>query len=135
MEHVFVSYEIAKKLKQKGFDEPCLAYYLDKKFIFFVLNIFEPIELTNSFYKEKTISVITTTPTYQQVIDWLFEKHNIWITIENHQHSEPTNNLMRGFYFYIEQDGHCVVGRTEFGSFESQYNALEEAIEQALKLI
>ena len=27
MKHLFVPYEIAKQLKEKGFNEPCLAYY------------------------------------------------------------------------------------------------------------
>ena len=32
MKDQFVTYEIALKLKELGFDEECFAYYLDKKF-------------------------------------------------------------------------------------------------------
>lgn len=32
MKKLFVSYKIAKQLKEKGFDEPCFGKYVDKGF-------------------------------------------------------------------------------------------------------
>lgn len=71
MKHLFVPYEIALKLKEKGFDEPCLSwYYQESK---------ELCEVTSYLYEgsknsENNIDRVpfVTAPLYQQVIDWLF---------------------------------------------------------------
>jgi len=61
MKELFVSYEIALKLKELGFDEFCLGlYYIENKQWF--LNSDErPVDNEYFIYA----------PLYQQVIDWL----------------------------------------------------------------
>jgi hypothetical protein len=67
MKEQFVPHEIALKLKEKGFDEPCLGYFdpLYKKLV-----IWENGS-TNS------TSTWVYAPLWQQVIDWLSDVHNI----------------------------------------------------------
>lgn len=83
MKKQFVTYEIALKLKELGFDEECMAYYKDKKmsgvnkwnredFEFHSINI---KDVTN------TTSEIVLAPLWQQVIDWFREKYNIHTNI------------------------------------------------------
>lgn len=98
-----VGFELAKMLKEKGFDEPCLFFYsamegqeglllpvadsLDsivefmknKKTFFDKPSIDLRINKTlcNS-YAEKTL----TAPTIAEVVMWLYEKHNYWITVD-----------------------------------------------------
>lgn len=68
MEKLFASYEIAKKLKKLGFEEPCFGYYSslanNQLCLFFVKNVTD--------YKNSNTH--TLAPTYCQVIDWVFDK-------------------------------------------------------------
>jgi len=72
MKHLFVPYKLALLAKEKGFDEDCVGYYLSKSEL-------EPVIQANSNPNKdapdwkNTISA----PLYQQLIDWLFEKHDI----------------------------------------------------------
>ena len=70
MEKQFVKYEIALQLKELGFAEECLAYYCHDKSLIF------DVEKRDS-YKYKL-----WTPLWQQVIDWLVEKYNIYIDVK-----------------------------------------------------
>lgn len=75
MKDQFATYEIAKKLKELGFNEPCLGYFTPSmQFI-----------LANT---SKTLSIwdvrngFLIVPLWQQAIKWLKEKHNIRISID-----------------------------------------------------
>lgn len=86
MKKQFVTYEIALKLKELGFDEGCLMYWSKYYSPYFggtksnetpILVDFEEKlyeqrkELPRKYY---------SAPLWQQVIDWLREEHNILIT-------------------------------------------------------
>ena len=91
MEKQFVTYEIALKLKELSFDEPCLAYY-DIEILF-------PIEqpLPDEFNTTKTNNIhydddfhyplikleddIIIAPLWSQVVDWFRDKHHTNIEI------------------------------------------------------
>jgi len=75
MKHLFVPYEIALALKEKGFEEECLAYFLTSTQPDPVITVCNP----NKQYPEwiNTISA----PLYQQVVDWFREKHKIHFDI------------------------------------------------------
>ena len=84
MENEFVTYEIAKLLKELNFDEPCLAwYYFNEKNSSYALNSFKQdygdkfdwwkySELDSDVYVDHLMA-----PLWQQVINWLREKYNI----------------------------------------------------------
>lgn len=86
MKHLFVPYELAVKLKEKGFDEPCVSVFRGKSPYFDTMisgyesdilsqnefstnSNFDKIFVTNKTNKDYWI----TRPFYQQVIDWLRE--------------------------------------------------------------
>lgn len=84
MEKQFVTYEIALKLKELGFDEECLAYY-DIKMLFPVEqplpDEFNTTKTNNIYYNNdfhytsiKLEDDIIIAPLYQQVIDWCDSK-------------------------------------------------------------
>lgn len=65
----YVSFETAKLLKEKGFNEPCWFWY-------------SPIGELNRHYSEPAKSspcYETACPTLQMAIKWLMKKHNICI--------------------------------------------------------
>jgi hypothetical protein len=69
MEKEFVTYEIALKLKELGFDEECLAYFEDK-------------ELTHGMLNSVGKKRYLIAPLWQQVIDWFLSQYNIWIIVD-----------------------------------------------------
>lgn len=86
MKKQFVTYDIALKLKELGFDEECLCTYgkSDKRFM---RNpgtnmIDEPVE-DNPYYwqNSKVHESVICAPLWQQVIDWLREKYGFYVNI------------------------------------------------------
>lgn len=100
LKKMFVTDTIAKLLKEKGFDEPCFAYYQlshtgdDYKFYMvgergksgyndWYVN-YVGFGLSNSEMQRNPIGRLKqcfTAPMYQQVQDWLRTKHNIMLDI------------------------------------------------------
>lgn len=95
MREQFVPYEIALKLKEKGFDEPCLlqegyifSYFGESKYRFHSQLTGGPFgtdlkgkknsDLKGELPKYKDWVLI---PLWQQVIDWFRTKHNIDISV------------------------------------------------------
>ena len=130
----YVSFELAKLLKEKGFNEKCLMWYYGKNIINSDGNPLKADTLlkaqTNSgtIKNEHTIHACTA-PTLQMAMKWLREKHNRNITVKAH------NNVARlKTIYYIEVQnllepagmGFCVNGCT----FRDTY---EEACEAAIK--
>lgn len=71
VEEAYVSFETAKLLKEKGFDENCYAeYYVPTK----EFNHFEYEGNNNENYEEWI-----TAPTLQMAMKWLREVHNIFV--------------------------------------------------------
>lgn len=108
MKEQFVTYEIALKLKELGFDEPCFGYYRPMKEWMMEGTKFNPerhfhgcnwVNSDNSMYfmyrqnsfgdrdsvvknSEFTKAVENTAvPLWQQAIDWLREEKNLFIHI------------------------------------------------------
>ena len=124
MEEQFVTYEIALKLKELGFDEPCFAWFITdmpEK------NIHSPILAAQ--YKDWTrmYNDRVNAPLWQQVIDWFREKYNIhiWITY-NREYDNP--------YFT------CIVDISQINRITTGYckeysAAREQAILKSIELI
>ncbi len=84
MKREFVPYELALKLKQLGFDEPCLTYYnYDKK-----------IERSDDWaygvtLKDKRDRNECLAPLFQQAFRWLRETHQIFPEVVTDCTTEP----------------------------------------------
>lgn len=106
MKDNFVSYEIALKLKELGFKEECLGWYL--------------FEIAN---KENISSVILASfirnwnhygdrinaPLYQQVFKWFREKHNLFGCIDLQVCNPPhwyirIDDIIKNDYLYHSED-------------------------------
>ena len=128
MKEQFVTYEIALKLKEKGFNEPCLANYCDKDLIPYRGYPDEGDEDSNfsTTVNENKTSLWASAPLWQQVIDWLRTEHNIYLWVYKYYDDEVEKDLYR----FDMKNG---------GFYSSFYNTSEEArqaaIEHALTLI
>ena len=112
VEKLFVPYEIAKIAKEKGFDESVIA--------------------TFDYKNELKLREVKTTeclkaPTYQQLVDWFREKHNLVVE------SRPLNNL-NWWDAYI-WNGDTMDRILRVPGFKTYYEALNKAIEESFKLI
>ena len=114
LEEQFVTYEIALKLKELGFDEKCFKVYDELGFI------------QDEKEMDELNLIKLNAPLWQQVIDWFREKYNIhiWITY-NREYDNP--------YFT------CIVDISQINRITTGYckeysAAREQAILKAIEL-
>ncbi len=73
MERRFTTYQIAKDVKELGFNEPCLAYYGNSTLIFEKPDYLTSSERANYCFGFKE-RLITLAPTWGQAIDFLLQE-------------------------------------------------------------
>lgn len=76
MKNEFVSYEVALKLKELGFDEPCLCAYDKNEMLYHSHKTDKLFTILNS-----NLSNQCSAPLYQQIFRWFREKHNLYAVI------------------------------------------------------
>jgi len=81
----YVSFETAKLLKEKGFDEDCHAHW-DLTTETKTPKIGLSVSSKNWNYKWNPIQFPISAPTHQMAMKWLREVHNIFIVIEPHMY-------------------------------------------------
>lgn len=102
-----VTFEIGKKLKEKGFDEECLAYYTseytlytnkvvlcDDKYLEVAEIDYEECLRSYNTQKDRLLRTIVDAPTISQVLKWLREEKNIICL----PHIEP---IEEKWFFYV----------------------------------
>lgn len=125
MNHLFVPYELAVKLKEKGFDEPCFGLFDNEELEY---NGEERIFPFKNFMPFVDTSLVAA-PLYQQVVDWLREKYRI---------NTYANSLsLTGYYGFVGEIGNYsnakkIIDETKVLTY---YESLTKAIEEALNLI
>lgn len=107
----YVSFETAKLLKDKGFDEPCRSYWPDNNYLSF--------EHTKLFISNDNDFVYLLRPTIQIARKWLRKVHNIDISV--------TPDRKAGYSVLIFKDK-----RLPFDTLDS-YSTYEQACEVAIK--
>ena len=141
MKEQFVTYEIALKLKELGFNEKCLAsYYTDDERNYDKGDIydcrrklsssidFDPFkEEFDNFYINSNETYYVSAPLWQQVIDWFKEKHNMYIEI-TYEGGLQKDTSLYSFQIWSNQ--------TSNKSDKMNYfKAREQAILKAIELI
>ncbi len=112
MKNLFVPYNLALILKEKGFDEPCFGMYqnIENDEDHNLMLVIPDTEQSNYVTR-------IPAPLYQQVIDWLWKEHKIFVS--SYLVPDKTNTVM-----------YVVKYKTE-----DFWETLNQAIEEALKLI
>jgi hypothetical protein len=85
-----ITFEIAKLLKDKGFDEKCSHYYIDNFQNFKHDGKLYKTGLPNDWDNDNILQFVKRTnqphlcnaPTVAEVLMWLYEKHGIWICVD-----------------------------------------------------
>ena len=127
---MFVSYELATRLKEKGFDIPCIR----------LKNNISNIEEEKNWYNWNDVDMFVSIPLYQQVVDWLDLKgYNI--SIKPEYYYEGINWNWQIFWYlpqeewteFLVNDGTMMYG--DNGEYNTRLEATIAAIEKALELI
>jgi hypothetical protein len=91
MKKEFVSYEVALKLKEFGFDEPCITYYYE---LTSNLRTHLGVDILNAWtYTGNKKLGFTLAPLYQQVFRWFREKYGLEIILRPDAINAPEKNL------------------------------------------
>lgn len=111
-----IKFEIAKLLKEKGFDLPMEKYYVDKNTCVNSL----PAKIDGTYPTNNDLIMDwCSAPTIAEVVMWLYEKHEIWIEVS-------ADNDCEKFQYVISDE--C----SEYNC-KSPTEAYEAAIEYTLK--
>ena len=115
----YVSFEIAKLLKERGFDEPCNNRYYETHCGF---DLGSDPGYTNShwedWYKDTGVRNYSA-PTLQMAMKWLREKHHIFIRVIQSHIEYCTCEIYYNIVRYYD--------------FRESFNSYEEACETAIK--
>jgi len=107
-----VSFQIAKLLKEKGFNEEVRDYYEEKDGTFYHSQYFRDNISINEKHKG-----FVTAPTIAEVVMWLYEKHGIWISVFS------TDDVTMFSYKISCRQGH---------NYSPNFNSPTEAYEAAI---
>lgn len=121
-----VPIKTAKKLKEIGFDEPCIFSYSEGFGITACLRIGasdEPLISDFIIGGNTPNSPLTDLPTWKQVFEW-FRNRGFYITLENHKDSTK-------FMFYNMKINE---GKHFKGAFSSYEKAREELINKLIEI-
>lgn len=156
MQEQFVTYEIAKTLKELGFNEPCLAYYttgnpvtIDKdgnptNFVLLSAKLRGELvghgSVKNELFKWLkdndrtsgelyTLSESITAPLWQQVIDWLRIAHKVDIQILR---NKPDYNEYKVEIYKLSDNNTYFHMFIKDGDYITWFSSYEEAREQAI---
>lgn len=115
----YCSYEVAKLLKEKGFDWAVLTCYENSEFRY--------VNLWN--WNKFSASTLCSAPTHQMAMKWLREEHNIdIIPVIRHSLKYAQENPFRDYACRVyDADGNIVMSTTKW------YSKYERAVEAALK--
>lgn len=126
----YCSYEVAKLLKEKGFDEEVLAVYIyDKLFV----------KGENEIVNAANVSIIPA-PTHQMAMKWLREAHQLHISVDinpiyGKTKDEKGRNTCGLLYWHYMASGEWLNEKRDpfKKAFVVSTKSYEEAIEAALK--
>jgi hypothetical protein len=124
-----LNFELSKLLKGKGFDSKCSHYYIDDFQNFKHDGKLYKTGLPNDIENENILQFVKRTkqphlcnaPTISQVVMWLYDKYDIWISVDS--------DADKTFYHTISFDHHISEGL----NYNTPTEAYEAAIEYTLK--
>ena len=76
----YVSFDLAKLLKEKGFDEPCHCFYEYRKRLYNDMDKYFPDGMKNSDHDKEGNKGVSA-PTLQMAMKWLREVHNLSVEV------------------------------------------------------
>lgn len=121
----YCSYEVAKLLKEKGFDEPVQYFYKFDSKELYRGTIFTNTQIGYKFYNA---------PTHQMAMKWLREKGlHINVSISYDYSEDADGNIVDKWTFWLFEIFSSFGGNLIYTEEVNEYDSYEEAVEAALK--
>lgn len=120
MEKEFIPYNLAVKLKELEFDEPCIAYYVDGEDRF----VYDIYTVNNFSGRNILIGKAIATPLWQQIFDWFRDQYGL--------HTEIRSYTAERFTFVI-QELKNTVKYIEYGGINNAFKTYQEARKACLE--
>ena len=139
MEKEFVTYEIALKLKELGFDEECFSkYVLNLDTNLPVLHIYQ--EEDEQYWKIDNTKFICDAPLWQQALDFLREKFLVHVSITMvvttyGLHEFAGQEVLWRYGRYMVNTKSDVRDKDDLERYKTYHEALEAGILNAIELI
>lgn len=127
MKKQFVTYEIALKLKELGFDEPCICGY--NSYGALKNNLAMTHGELSDYISTDKYDVKVNAPLYQQVIDWFREKYNLNIII-----NANSMNSFTSMIYELDEDS-CLISIIPYKQYSTYYEAREQVILKIIEII
>jgi hypothetical protein len=133
MKEDYVSFEVAKLLKEKGFDEKIPSVWIDHGMIL-VSNRYKPsihvypIDSCENWNKEDDF--YTSAPTHQMAMKWLREVHKIIITMDFDEYELEIKGKKVGYGYNLQLKSNP---REYAKVSEIIYDTYEESCEAAIQ--
>ena len=125
IQEAYCSYEVSKLLREKGFNEPCRSYFIDKvDYVDFSYSVEELTDLNMDVWE-------TLRPTHQMALAWLREIKNIVIVPEIHTTIDPKDYYWGACIYYLDKPWDLVEYVSE--PSEGKYDGYNKVIERAIK--
>ena len=107
-----VNFNIAKLLKDKGFDEKCSHYYInnfqnfkhDDKLYKTSLPEYNENENILQFVKRTKQPHLLNAPTIAEILCWLYEKRGVWVSVDMDETGVFYFSIAKGDFFYDNAD-------------------------------
>lgn len=144
MKEQLISLETAKLAKEKGFNEPCYAYYSESR------DLMDHISAFPGYYNVGEQVDILAAPTQSLLAKWLREKHLCYVFIRREcigsdewvfayqldwLPKEHWDAKRRAIHFKDKDSYNESPGGTYWGGWGTYEEALEKGLFEALKLI
>ncbi len=135
MKELFVPYELALQLKEIGFDELCMRFWTkDGK------ESLNPQHMGHmDFIRNSTAGERVSAPLYDQVIQWMIDKHQIYIEIHV---ASSQMDFTKGFNYYVwdsntSEEYDSIPHNRPIGEYRytTRYEALSAGIAKAIEVI
>jgi hypothetical protein len=123
MSKEFVPYELAVKLKELGFDEPCFGYYDNAGKLYYNTNG-QPVEKDWVWVDNQILPTdMILVPTFSQAFRWFRENHDLnYVIVKAESWFYTINgcNTQEGFNTYEEAELACLTKLIEIVEQQKQ---------------
>ena len=127
----FVNFEIAKKLKEKGFRKPCILYYNSDK----VRTWFNEPYIAKDFVPTTLGNDDVLAPTISQVLKWLREEKKLYVGVTYSPKIEGSQDFFYATIQYIGDYKKTIYPNDSYDNWEeAALNGIKYAIDNNLIL-
>ena len=134
----FVNFDIANKLKEKGFKEQCLAYYTKDSCFYYNTSYGSDVENAFKSFNSRPNHICgkrIDAPTISQVLKWLREEKKLYVGVTYSPKIEGSQDFFYATIQYIGDYKKTIYPNDSYDNWEgAALNGIEYAIDNNLIL-